>query len=322
MIVVDMDASTVSRIRFAPSPVAEAVSLLRLTAAGRRDPVFGDPGAGARSALSHRDVALVAEVMPAGGHGYLPDFLTPKPPAGRTVLEYQIDAVAGTEPAEVDQQVRRERYAGCRAPAHVARLVEDGTFASRVANGLRVFWRAALADSWSRLAEIPADDAASRSREAGAAGLQGMLNGLHPDIEADGRSLRIRMPPWEERGELHDTELVLSPAVFGWPHVSPQLCRADQAVVRYPARGLGGRRPASRRRALTSLLGATRSDLLGDLTSPRSTSELAARHRLSRATVSYHLQILHECGLVRRARDGHSVLYERTERADALVGDH
>ncbi len=60
-------------------------------------------------------------------------------------------------------------------------------------------------------------------------------------------------------------------------------------------------------------------EILRDLVTPRCTATLSERHRLSPATVSYHLQILHDCGLVTRARRGNVVDYQRSRRADALI---
>ena len=37
--------------------------------------------------------------------------------------------------------------------------------------------------------------------------------------------------------------------------------------------------------------------------------------------MSYHLQILHECDLVTRARRGNTVEYQRSRRADLLLRD-
>jgi len=69
----------------------------------------------------------------------------------------------------------------------------------------------------------------------------------------------------------------------------------------------------------TDVLGARRAALLGDLDVPRTTTELAARHLLSPATVSYHLGRMRAAGLVARRPDGHAVRYERTDQASALL---
>lgn len=319
MIVAELDSRTVSRIRLSPSPLADGVALLRLAAAGRSDPVFGDAGAAARAALTDPDVSLLTHVMPPGGRGYVPDLLTPKP-TGTGDVESQLEQVRATPDEIVHQHVAIERFGGADMPRTVARAVSDGSFARRAARGLTLFWRATLRDAWRELSEVTSADIVRRSQQLGRHGIAHLLGSLHPDIDYDGRALRIRLPPWDERGRFEDTELVLSPALFGWPGISPQLCRADQAVLRYPAHSLGTRIHGTPRRALAALIGTTRSRLLTDLSAPRSTTELGTRLGLAPATVSYHLGILADCGLLVRSRAGHTVRYARSPRADALLG--
>ncbi|MFC7361193.1 ArsR family transcriptional regulator [Nocardioides astragali] len=91
------------------------------------------------------------------------------------------------------------------------------------------------------------------------------------------------------------------------------------AVLRYPVRTVGDPATTVRGRALGKLIGHTRVELLHDLVAPRCTATLSERHRLSAATISYHLQILHDCGLVTRVRRGNVVDYQRSRRAEALL---
>jgi hypothetical protein len=44
-------------------------------------------------------------------------------------------------------------------------------------------------------------------------------------------------------------------------------------------------------------------------------------HRLAPATVSYHLGVLHDAGLVMRSRHRRLVLYRRSEQAASLLGE-
>ena len=73
--------------------------------------------------------------------------------------------------------------------------------------------------------------------------------------------------------------------------------------------------------AVADLLGATRAALLADLTSPRTTAELAGRACLSAPTVSYHLQVLLRAGLLTRRPGRPGVLYQASELGARLVGD-
>ncbi|MCX2924760.1 ArsR/SmtB family transcription factor [Streptomyces sp. NEAU-W12] len=71
--------------------------------------------------------------------------------------------------------------------------------------------------------------------------------------------------------------------------------------------------------ALANLPGRTRACVLGHLTQPTSTTELAQRLEVTSGTVSRHLGVLHRAGLVTRARHGHLVLYLRSPLGDQLL---
>jgi len=67
--------------------------------------------------------------------------------------------------------------------------------------------------------------------------------------------------------------------------------------IAYPA--LPG---ATEPRPLDKLIGTTHAQVLTELSAPLATGELAERLHLSPSTGSYHLQVLHRAGLVRRTR--------------------
>ncbi|WP_116947742.1 ArsR/SmtB family transcription factor [Jiangella endophytica] len=323
MIVVDVDSASLAKVRLTPSPAYELVGWLLLAAQGRRHPVFGDPGPAARAALRDPRTALVASVLPPAGRGYIPDLLTPQPPAGRRahVLAAQLDAVAATPAVAVDQQL-----AWCAAerpmPGEVRAAASAGTFAVRVAEGMRTFWRATLADGWAALRDTLDADIRVRSHRLAELGVGAVLASLHPDLSwVDGR-LEVRKP-YRERLALRDDELVLAPSALRWPALSVQVCAPGNAVLSYPADGLGTGPAAGhrRRRAVSALLGSTRGALLCDLGEARSTGDLSARHGLAAATVSHHLGVLLRAGLVARTRDGRVVRYQRSARGDVVVGD-
>jgi DNA-binding transcriptional ArsR family regulator len=319
VIALGLDAATLGRVRLAPSPTFEVLAWLKLVAAGRRHPVFGDPGANARFTMREPDVALLGEVVSAPHAGYTPDFLTPTPPAERqaNVLSAQLETVRATPEdrivAEIDQRF------GARAPDSVRNAVESGTLARRAADGLRMFWRHTIADRWDTIAAALAVDVFDRSATMSAAGVGTVLQSLDPAMDWDGDVLRIDTP-WDFHTRLTDADLVLTPFALGWPRLWTQLEDMHDATVFYPAAGIGSAtRP--RPRGLPRLMGATRARLLQDLELPRSTAELSTRHRLAPATVSYHLGVLHDAGLVMRSRHRRLVLYRRSEQAASLLGE-
>jgi DNA-binding transcriptional ArsR family regulator len=319
VITVRLDARSLARVRLAPSPASEITSWLRLTATGRCHPIFGEPGSSARYALRDPDVALVASVLPRHG-GYVPDMLTPKPPAGpaRQTLNRQLELVRETADETVAiQLLLTGRYATGTVPAAARAAMEVGTFARRAASGLLRFWRAALEDQWTPVDAAMATDVAHRARTIAAHGMGAILGGLHPTVAWTGDELHFNKP-YTETTDLAGAELVLCPTVLGWPELRVQVCHRDDAVVTYPANGLSPGRPA-RSEPLSGLLGITRAAILRDLDLPRTTTELGGRHGLAPSTVSHHLGVLLNAGLVVRSRQGALVRYLRSDQGDELV---
>ena len=319
MIVVDVDSSSLARLRLTPSPAQELVSWLRLTASGRRHPLYGDPGAAARSALLDRDVRLTAHVL--ASDGYVPDLLTPKPPAeSARTLDDQLAMVAETPAEEVVSQCDAHRPRGRRLPGKVRSVAESGEFARRAARGMRVFWRMAVAEGWTALSTALEADIDRRSRELARTGSGHLLNSLHPSLRWRGDRIEVHKP-YEVHSRLNDVDLVLAPSVLGWPSLAVQLIDPADSVICYPA-GQSGR-PAKPHPlgspGVRELIGPSRARLLRYLADPCSTSELSVRTGLAPATVSHHLSVLLRSGLLVRQRSGRTVLYRRNERGDNLV---
>jgi DNA-binding transcriptional ArsR family regulator len=309
------DADSLARVRLAVSPVAEVTAWLGLTAIGGRHAVFGDPGAAARSALADKDAALVAAVLPPPGRpAYTPDLLTPKPGTAGEVLAEQLERIAATPAETVADQIA---WTGLRTTPEVRDAVERGTFARSAAAGLRRFWAAAIADGWSRVRSLMDADLAERARTMATHGVGAMFGSLHPALDWRAGTLSIS-GTWQEEFTLAGAEVVCVPAVLAWPKLAVQLCDPREAVLAYPAAGIGTRAGGAAARAIDRLVGPTRAALLRDLDVPRSTAGLAERHHLSAPTVSYHLKVLERSGLVAARRSGRFVLYHRTEAGCAL----
>lgn len=309
MIRAHLDAASVGRIRFAPSPVFETVGWLTLAATGGRHPFWGDPGPAARFALRDRDVAATAALLAGGLQGhYMPDFSTPKPPAGAcgaACMRTQLELVRAAPVDTVDEQLAR---------SEVSRSVASHRLPSRVATGLARFWREVMQDRWPRYQAVFARDLQTQMSLAASAGIGTVLASLHPSLRWTGGCLDVDKPYDEEvayRGE----ELVLVPSLVAWPRVAVQLCNPADATVTYPLSGVAG--PA--RRPPGALLGRGRTRVLAAAHRPLSTTQLSRQLDLSAATVSHHLRILHDAGLVRRTRHGREVHYQRTDLGQRLL---
>jgi hypothetical protein len=130
------------------------------------------------------------------------------------------------------------------------------------------------------------EDVRHRAAQAARSGFATILADLHPNLRWDGTCL--------ERDAAVELSfdpvpgLVLTPSVF-LPWTAVWNGAPGDVLLGYPARGRGAVWSSPSPVLGTPALGARRVALLADLDTPRSTSELASRHRLSPATVSYHL---------------------------------
>ncbi|MDX3235912.1 winged helix-turn-helix domain-containing protein [Streptomyces sp. ME03-5709C] len=326
MIELTVDAAGLARSHFAVSPLHEVAATLLPW--GLRPAPQADPWVTrARRVLRRARLPLLSELALDGG-GYVPDFLSPHPSGPSPTVEEELDRVRATPPDRVLGELEalrdgrpRSGLAGVELPPAVRRAMARGGehVARQVADELSRYWELAFAPHWpdaKAALDAEVDRCAGVLARRGAAGL---FNSLHPGIRWAGGTLRV---------ESRFTVGVAVPLVV----VVPSLVAAGPGVAVDPVHG--GRRPpmvaypvrdrpvapVAPSPELARLLGPTRAGLLGALARPASTTQLAARHFLSAATVSYHLGVLLRAGLVARSRSGRTVLYRRTPAGSRLAG--
>ena len=120
MITISLNAGDVGRIRFALSPVWEAVTSVRALSNNTARSVHGPWLQKVRPIIEGPDLTLLKALIPS--FGYIPDFITPAPPRRSTSLESGLAAIAATPHDLVGDQlelphrpsIRRGR---ARAPA-------------------------------------------------------------------------------------------------------------------------------------------------------------------------------------------------------------
>ncbi|MGB6069819.1 MAG: helix-turn-helix domain-containing protein [Rhodococcus sp. (in: high G+C Gram-positive bacteria)] len=115
--------------------------------------------------------------------------------------------------------------------------------------------------------------------------------------------------------------LPLIPSVFVHGAITQTSATRAPSLV-YPARGRGAVWNVARtapNRTLSNLLGTQRATILALLDAPTTTGEVAAVLGVSPSAASQHLRVLREAAVVRRIRQGRSVLYVRTPLGDELV---
>lgn len=304
----------VAQSRFALSRLAELSCALEvLTHPGRA------PFARSWVAATHLDVDTVALVhaLVEHEHPYVPDFLVPLPDSYEPSLEAELAVVAATPADTVWHELSRAFPDGL--PDAVTRVLDRGgaaEVATVAADQLRQCWDATLADSWPALRRVLDEDVRHRAARAARVGFGDILRDLHPALRWDGEYLT--------KDTSYDLSLapapglVLTPSVF-LPWTAVWNGAPGDVLLGYPARGRGAVWSSPSPVFGAPALGTRRVALLADLNTPRSTSELATRHKLSPATVSYHLTRLCSDGLVTRRQDGHSVLYTATDGARSLL---
>ncbi|MFB9236790.1 DUF5937 family protein [Plantactinospora siamensis] len=361
MISLAVDASRLTRSRFALSRLAELGNGLEVLTHPERAPYAHDWVVATRPRAAAADLAVLLAVVERATW-YVPDFLVPVPASYEPTLRTELDQVAGTPPEVVRQQLARafrlgppppdlpprqpaaaadrDEPAAYRAdrdpsvgrpadrdirpplPAVVADVLAagEGALAACLAEQLERCWRRAMAGSWPTLQRILDEDVRHHSAVAGRVGFGEIISGLHPQLSWDGSRVTLPIPLTAEVDAA--AGLVLVPSVF-LPRPALWAGKPGQPMVGYPARGRGRVWAAVSPPGAsdgTDVLGPRRAALLADLDTPRSTTDLAARHGLSAATVSYHLGRLRRAGLVAGEQVGHAVLYQRTPRARALLG--
>ncbi len=205
-------------------------------------------------------------------------------------------------------------------PATVARFLArrgETALITRVIDQLARCWRHTQAELWPTLHRVLDEDIRHRATLATRTGLADIVRTLDPRLTWDGRQLTLDSPADLSLDAARG--LILSPSAF-LPRPAVYLGAPGLVMVGYPARGRGQvwSLPAQASEE-TGILGARRAALLTDLATPLTTTELAARHGISPATVSYHLGRLRRAGLVVSRREGHEVRYERTRAAVELL---
>jgi DNA-binding transcriptional ArsR family regulator len=321
MIELVLDHADLARVRFAHSPIREAVASLLVLQDPRRQPMYGRWLSTVRPQLAGLRLELLVALVPAGR--YLPSFLLPPPARPWPVLTDELDAVTATHPAVVRAEldlVRDQRP----LPGVLRTLYQDpAAHLPVVANELERYWQVAVEPFWPRMRALGAADLAYRMERFADGGLTRVLEGLHPDVSFTDDVLQIDKPHHcSHRLDLTGTGIVLVPCAFIWPTVLVECCGVDQPSLTYPPRGVAElwEDPSDEvTDPLSALIGRTRATLLASLDLPRTTTQLAAQLGLSPPAVSQHLKVLKDTALVTARRRGRMVLYQRTPTATTLL---
>ncbi|WP_328916228.1 MULTISPECIES: ArsR/SmtB family transcription factor [unclassified Streptomyces] len=315
-------AEDLLRCRFAISPLREIQGAIRTLSRPDRHGYHLPWLRQVRTAAAGLDLASLWLLSPENGNG--PDFLHPLPDAPLAALEDELAAIRATPPEVARGQIAAAlaQTPGADATRRGTGMLADPEGAVRQLAGLyEHVWSALLAPHWPRLRAVLEADVAYHARRLADGGMQRLFTGLHPKLSWSDGALTAtghanQLPEPAGQG------LILVPSVFFWPEAGSAFDPPWQPTVVYPARGIGGlwaeSGPAAST-ALIRLLGANRAAILTALDSPTTTTALSHRHAMAMSSVSAHLSVLRDAGLLRSRRYGHQVLYERTPLGIAVA---
>ncbi|MFI1890176.1 DUF5937 family protein [Streptomyces jumonjinensis] len=313
-----------ARCRFAVSPLQVTMSALLVLNAPSRHAWYLPWLRGIQDVIAGLDLGLLGVAAPVRGHG--PDFLWPSPTGPLTTIEDDLARVQATDPGVVAAELAEHarRLDPRTVPAHLYRGLTGDPVEARdeLVAHQREAWRLLVAPLWDRIRGLLDADIATRARQMADGGLEGLFSHLHRRAKWESGALHL-IGLGRGSVDLRGRGLTLVPTAFGWPNLgigpTDAISAAPPALV-YPM--LGAARlwePAARSPAIARLLGAGRALVLAETLVPSTTSGLARRVGLAPATVSQHLAVLRDVGLVTAERRGREVFYQQTPLAAALT---
>jgi DNA-binding transcriptional ArsR family regulator len=152
-------------------------------------------------------------------------------------------------------------------------------------------------------------------------GLAVAIDGMHDKLGVAANRIRVDLRGFQISARATGKGVWFVPAVFAWPWITVD-CRSSAPVVCYGARGAARVwEPAIERTgdALSGLIGRSRAAILHELELPRTTTGLAVLLGLSPGTISSHLALMTESGLLTSWRKGRNVFYERSPMGTSLA---
>lgn len=320
------DTEDLTRCRFAVSPLCETHEALRTLRRTERHAYHLPWLRRTRSAAFDLDLSELRLLMPQPG--YTPDFLGPPPEAPFTAsveFDAELARMRATDPVLARREIVRSLECTPGGLTAGRALLADPTGAvRRLADLTERAWHALVEPDWPRLRAVLEADIAYRARQLAVGGLASLFADLHPRLRWSDGTLTLRTPEADVRSRtLSGHGLLLMPSVFSWPDPVSGFAAPWQPTVIYPARGIDGlwQPPATTPNALARLLGHHRAAILCGLNEPATTTQLAQRHGLAASSVSAHLSVLRDAGLLAAHRDGRHVRYQRTALAATLIGD-
>jgi DNA-binding transcriptional ArsR family regulator len=318
MIELRMAPGDFARLRFAYSPLSEAINSLYMLHSGRVHALHRRWAETARERLSVLDTTLLRAIVPPVGFVLTP----PVDLNGANTIEHQLQLLADWPPSLLRAELEA-LWQGLPMPAAARQVIADGPAgARRVSMALGTYWKIAIAPHWDQMQAVLDADIAYRAQQVTLGGISALLKDLHPDLQF--RQSTIHISGTGRNYDLEGNGLLLIPSVFAGSCLVFDPGSLGLPTLDYAPRGLGtvwdnnGTTPIGED-PLTALIGLSRTAILRNAELPRTTTDLARELSLSGASVSVHLSILKRCGMVTSWRSGRRVLYQRTPLASSIL---
>ncbi len=319
MTLLRLSSIALSRSRFAISPLAETIGCLIVLQrgsaepwlapwaarhqAGFRDWLAGDPVAGGL-------VPLLAATK------WFPDYVAIPPADGvRTRLADELAVVAAHTDEEVTAMTAPAVAASWGQPD--TRWLSLGKLAQRVAAMFDEGWARFVEPDWARRRAILERDIMYRAGLLAAYGWQRTINDMAAKVSWVGdNAIAFSRQDYPDRW-IEEDGLIFVPRTAGdgqWTCERPP----NYALV-YPAWGVAARQDGDGSDPASRLLGAGRARVLRQLAQPATSTQLASILEVSLGTVSDHLAVLRDSGVVAGTRAGRNVVYRLTGRGEHLL---
>lgn len=251
----------------------------------------------------------------AGRPGWIAEYLCVPPDVPHPTFEHELALLADTS----DDQVREDLLVTTGRPLADS-LLRPG-LADVAVDLVLWLWTHTVETDWPRRERLLRADIVARTAQLSQHGWAAVLRDLGHDREwLSGGHLRINhydLPPEDlpPGSVLRFVPTHAEKSWVGWHH-GPT---GHRYALYYPLAGRLAATDARGADGLGALVGPNRAAVLGFLDVPRSTSQVASLTGLSLGSVSGHLRVLLQAGVVLRRRSGREVLYWRTPLGDALV---
>ena len=319
MLVMRFGRTDLANVRFAISPLMELHMSVRALDNPSAQALHLPWITEALPLTEHLPMDLLHAFHPEGA--YAPDFIHPPPTTPLGEFEDEVEKMLATPPKQVTAEVSFA-YRDRQLPAVLQPFIDHPRAAvTHLAEVVREYWRLTLAPYWERLRALLEGDVLYRARQMADGGAEALFADIHPEARYFDDALHIEKP-FEEDMSLDGRGLLFVPSAFGWPKLLALTELPWQPTLMYPARGvatLWDPGQAAAPEAVARLLGRRRAAVLSALGAPLSTTELARSLGLSAASVSQHLAVLRDAGLVNGHRVGRAVLYMRSPTGETLA---